>query len=77
MPWNGARGAASGHASNPHSIPCSWLCSAQHPDHGVQHTLRSLLPAPSTFLGSMLNFFLPIATCLFLCMFFLQDIKQL
>lgn len=24
-----------------------------------------------TFLGSMLNFFLPMATCLFLCMFFL------
>lgn len=26
-----------------------------------------------TFLGSMLNFFLPMATCLFLCMFFLKN----
>lgn len=28
-----------------------------------------------TFLGSMLNFFRPMATCLFLCMFFLQHTK--
>lgn len=52
-------------------------CDGQHRAPAEHHSDPILEPEGSggtlllTFLGSMLNFFLPMATCLFLCMFFL------
>lgn len=63
MPCSGARGAAQpGGTRRMGWQSCSAALAA-----------RSPVPDPDTFLGSMLNFFLPMATCLFLCMFFLRN----
>lgn len=46
----------------------SWLRKPQQTNHISNWATVSFLP---TFLGSMLNFLRPMATCLFLCIFFL------
>lgn len=43
-----------------------------HPRWTNHISERSQQLLPLTFLGSMLNFFRPMATCLFLCIFFLE-----
>lgn len=63
MPCSGARGAAQAGGTR----RTGWQSGS------AALALPSPVPDPSTFLGSMLNFFLPIATCLFLCMFFLRN----